>query len=151
MITGNLRYVLGLLRALAKLKAWDMRIEWEGGGYTGPAYLLSVCNGRRVGKLFMMAPDAEFDDGLFDVVFAPQLSRWRVAEFLWKLMRVKHLHHSDVQHFRTPWLRFTSSPGSPIHADGEMLATDWTDANIRLLPRRLTIFAPPPAESAANG
>jgi len=140
-ITGNLRYILGLMRALMKLKAWDMQIEWEGGSYQGPTYLLSVCNGRRVGKLFMIAPSAEFDDGQFDVIFAPKLSMLRVFQFLGRLFLAKHLQHPDVKHFRTPWIRFHSSPGSPIHADGEMLGDDWTDVNIRLLPAKLRIFS----------
>ena len=140
-ITGNLRYIIGLLRALTKLKAWEMKIEWEGGSYHGPTYLLSVCNGPRVGKLFMIAPDAKFDDGVFDVIFAPKMSRWRVLQFLARLFMVKHLDHADVKHFRTPWIRFTSQPGTPMHADGEILGEAWTDVSIRLLPKRLRVFS----------
>ncbi len=139
-VTGNLRYILGLLRALVKLKAWNMKIEWENGQYDGPTHLLSVCNGRRVGKLFMMAPYAEFDDGLFDVVFVPRLSRWQVLIFLTRLMRAKHLEYPGVQYFRTSWIRFTSQPGTPIHADGEMLAESWYDGDVRLLPKKLQVF-----------
>ncbi len=139
-ITGNLRYILGLMRALLKLKAWEMSIEWEGGSYHGPTYLLSVCNGRRVGKLFTIAPDAEFDDGVFDVIFAPKMSMPRVIQFLSRLIFAKHLDHPDVKHFRTPWIRFTSKPGTPIHADGEILTDAWTDVDIRLLPKRLQVF-----------
>lgn len=139
-ITGNLRYIIGLFRALMKLKAWKMKIEWEGGSYEGPTHLLSVCNGRRVGKLFMMAPSAEFDDGQFDVVFAPKLSMFRVFHFLGRLFLAKHLQHPDVQHFQTPWIRFTSQPGSPIHADGEMLSDSWNEVDIRLLPAKLQIL-----------
>ncbi len=139
-VTGNIRYLLGLVRALAKLRAWNMEMEWEGGHLSGPTYLLSVCNGRRVGKLFLMAPRARFDDGLLDVVYAPRLTWPRLFQFLWQLLRGKHLLHPDVRHFQTPWIRLRSDPGTPIHADGEMLGEDWTNIDIRLQPGQLTVF-----------
>ncbi|HQF70220.1 MAG TPA: diacylglycerol kinase family protein, partial [Promineifilum sp.] len=64
-LSGEVRYIVALLRALAKLKPWQMSLAWDGGGYEGPAYLLSVCNSARTGG-FMMAPGALLDDGLLD-------------------------------------------------------------------------------------
>ena len=42
---------------------------WDGNHYQGPAYLLSVCNSERTGG-FTMAPGAEIDDGVMDLVIA---------------------------------------------------------------------------------
>ena len=32
-LSGNIRYIAALVKALIKLQAWQMHIEWEGGGH----------------------------------------------------------------------------------------------------------------------
>jgi diacylglycerol kinase (ATP) len=66
-LSGEIRYVIALIRALVKLKAWQMRITWDDGEYEGPTFLVSVCNSPRTGG-FYMAPEASTDDGLLDFI-----------------------------------------------------------------------------------
>src|SRR5690606_14030555 len=77
-LSGNTRYLVALVRALLKLKAWNMRVRWDDGEIEGPTLLLSVCNSPRTGGVFLMAPPARVDDGLLDFVYAPEMSRARV-------------------------------------------------------------------------
>ena len=85
-LSGELRYVVALLRGLVKLKGWQMQVRWDDGGHDGSVYLLSVCNGPRTGG-FYMAPQATVDDGLFDFVFAPEVPKLTVLSILIKLFR----------------------------------------------------------------
>ena len=140
-LSGEIRYMVALVKALAKLKAWQMEITWDGGGYTGPAYLLSVCNGPRTGG-FQMAPDAHFDDGLFDFVFAPEVPKRKVVSVLLKLMRGEHVHDPVVTYARTTNITLTSAPGTPIHADGELFSESETAVSYRILPGKVTLLAP---------
>lgn len=139
--SGELRYVAALVRALIRLQAWQMAITWDGGGYTGPTYLLSVCNGPRTGG-FYMAPLAKFDDGLFDFVFAPEVSKLSVVHILLRLFRKTHIEHPAVTYGKTRRLQLTSQPGTPIHADGEVIGEAETAVNYELLPRKVTLLAP---------
>jgi diacylglycerol kinase (ATP) len=138
-LSGELRYVVALLRGLVKLRAWDMQIRWDDGGHDGPAYLLSVCNGPRTGG-FYMAPDAVVDDGLFDFVFAPQVPKLTVIHILLKLFRKTHIFHPDVVYGRTRHLSIRSRPGTPIHADGEIIAEAATQIEYDILPGKLTLL-----------
>ncbi|MCB8926628.1 MAG: diacylglycerol kinase family lipid kinase [Ardenticatenaceae bacterium] len=138
-LSGELRYVLALLKGLIKLTAWDMQIRWDDGGYDGPAYLLSVCNGPRTGG-FYMAPNAAVDDGLFDFVFAPEVPKLTVLSILVKLFRKTHIQHPDVVYGRTQHISITSSPGTPIHADGEIIAEAATQIEYQILPGKLTLL-----------
>jgi len=139
-LSGELRYLVALARAIIKLKAWQMEVVWEGGSYTGPAYLLSVCNSPRTGG-FTMAPGALLDDGLFDMVFAPQLPKRTVLAVLLRLLRGgRHIHHKDVVFERTPWLRVASTPGTPVHADGEIFTESATVVAYQILPRKVTLL-----------
>lgn len=138
-LSGELRYVVALLRGLIKLKAWQMQLRWDNGGHDGPTYLLSVCNGPRTGG-FYMAPDATVDDGLFDFVFAPQVPKLTVLNILVKLFGKTHIHHPQVVYGRTRHISITSQPGTPIHADGEIIAEAATHIEYMILPGKLTLL-----------
>ncbi len=140
-LSGEIRYVVALVRALVKLKAWNMRIDWDGGSYVGPTYLLSICNSARTGG-FKMAPGAITDDGLFDFVLAPEVSKATVVAILMRLFKGTHVHHSKVTFARTSRLVIESTPGTPMHADGEIVAESETTVECTVQPGKLTLLAP---------
>ncbi len=138
-LSGEIRYIVALMKGLIKLKAWQMDLRWDGGGYKGPTYLLSVCNGPRTGG-FYMAPDAAVDDGLFDFVFAPKVPKRTVLAILVRLFRKTHIYHPQVVYGRTTHITITSQPGTPIHADGEIIAEAATRIEYKILPGKLTLL-----------
>ncbi len=140
-LSGEIRYLAALVKGIFKLKAWQMQISWDSGGYDGPAYLLSVCNGPRTGG-FQMAPQAKFDDGLYDFVFAPEVPKRTVVAVLLKLMKGEHIHHPAVTYQRTAELTLTSEPGTPVHADGEVFTESATAVSYHILPSKVTLLAP---------
>lgn len=140
-LSGEIRYMVALVRALIKLKAWHMRITWDDGSYEGPTYLLSVCNGPRTGG-FYMAPEAKMDDGLLDFVLAPEVPKRTVLAILGRLLRGTHLEHPAVISGRTQKLEIHSEPGTPIHADGEIVAEAATGVSYQLSPGKLTLLSP---------
>jgi len=140
--SGNLRYVAALVKSLFKLRAWHMRIRWDNGEHEGPMYLLSVCNSPRTGGVFYMSPGASVDDGLFDFVFAPEMPKWRVLSIVPRLFKGSHIGHPLVTHGRTRRLMVESDPGTPIHADGEIVAESERRVEYELLPRRLRVLSP---------
>lgn len=141
-LSGNIRYVVALAKALVKLQAWNMRVCWEGGEFSGPTLLLSVCNSPRTGGLFYMSPTALMDDGLFDIVYAPEMSRLKVMTILPRLFKGTHLNHPLVQHDRSNWLRIESDPGTPIHADGEVISESERYVAYEVLPGKITLLSP---------
>ncbi|NKQ34429.1 MAG: diacylglycerol kinase family lipid kinase [Chloroflexi bacterium] len=139
-IKGEMRYVAAMLQALRKLRAWQMQVTWDGGGYDGPLYLLSICNGPRSGG-FYMAPDAQVDDGLLDYVMAPEVSKLTVVNILLKLMRRSHIGHKDVVYGRSSRILIKSQPGTPAHADGEIISESLTSIECVVLPGKVTLLA----------
>jgi diacylglycerol kinase (ATP) len=139
-ISGEMRYMAALGRSLIKLKAWQMQIAWDDGGYDGPTFLLSLCNGPRTGG-FMMAPGALFDDGLLDYVLAPKVPKLTFISMLLRLLRGTHYEHPRTVHGRTAKLTIQSRPGTPIHADGEILSETAVDIQYSVLPGKLTLLA----------
>jgi diacylglycerol kinase (ATP) len=138
-ISGEMRYLVALVRGIIKLKAWQMQITWDDGRYDGPAFLLSVCNGPRTGG-FMMSPGAEFDDGLLNYVLAPEVSKVTFLGMLLRLMRGTHLEHPQISSGATRRLEIRSQPGTPIHSDGEILSEAAEYITYEVLPGKLTLL-----------
>lgn len=140
-LSGEVRYVVALIRALARLKPWHMKLDWDDGTFEGPAYLLSVCNSPRTGG-FMMAPGALLDDGKLDMVFAPQVRKVTVLSILAKLMRGEHIHDPHVIFRRVTRIDLTSRPGTPLHSDGEIFDEAAGTVRYRVLPGQVNLLAP---------
>lgn len=139
--SGNIRYVLALFKALIKLKAWQMEITWDHGSYDGPAYLLSICNSSRTGGLFPIAPGARMDDGLLDVVLAPEVSKARVLVLITRLFRGTHIFDPQVTHVQTSTLDVKCVPPTPVHADGEIIAETAGHIEYQIIPDKITLLA----------
>jgi diacylglycerol kinase (ATP) len=143
-LSGNIRYIVALIKAIIRLKAWHMQINWHNGGethsYEGPAYLLSICNSPRTGGLFYMAPQAKMDDGLLDFVFAPEIPRWQILAILPRLFNGSHINHPSVTTGHLTEMTVLCQPGTPIHADGEVLTESATAVQFRVLPGKITLL-----------
>ncbi len=140
-ISGEARYYLAILKGIIKLKAWQMSITWDDGEYIGPTYLVSICNGPRTGGM-MIAPGASLDDGYFDIVLSPEVPKTTVVSFLLKLTNGTHIEDPKITFVRTKSLKITSQPGTPLHADGEILSHAAQELRYDILPKKLTIISP---------
>ncbi|MFQ5612822.1 MAG: diacylglycerol/lipid kinase family protein [Anaerolineae bacterium] len=139
-IKGTLRYVIAALRGIWQARSWHMRLQWDDGEYEGSITLVSVGNSPRTGGAFWMTPQAELDDGYLDFVFAPAMSRWQQLRLLPLTFSGAHVHHPLVTQARTRRLQITSSPPTPIQADGEVIARGATDIAYTLLPKKLRVI-----------
>ena len=82
-----------------------------------------------------IAPDAELDDGEFDVVTVGEVGKLRFLGNLPKVFKGTHVEEDEVRVFRARTLELSASRPFPVYADGEHL-TD-LPASLRVLPRAL--------------
>jgi diacylglycerol kinase (ATP) len=139
-VKGNLRYLLAALKSIIQAKPWQMRLVWDDGVYEGPVTLASVGNSHRTGGLFYMTPQAVLDDGLLDVVYAFDLTRWQLLTLLPKTLKGDHIRHPLVRYLQTKSLSITASPATPIQADGEVIAKTATEINYSIIANKLRVI-----------
>ena len=107
--------------------------------------MISVMNGQRMGGGFMMAPQGQPDDGLFDLCIARQVSRARIFGLIPHFLRGTQATQEPIQTGRTRRVVVTAVEGVlPAHADGETLCTDGRRLELELLPRQIEIICQPP-------
>lgn len=91
--------------------------------YDDRAYALVVANGSTFGHGMKIAPDARYDDGLFDVVVIDNISRVRVLAALKSVYDGSHLTHPAVHHMRAAEVHVHCPTGAVgMELDGEYAA-----------------------------
>jgi YegS/Rv2252/BmrU family lipid kinase len=138
---GNLVYAYAALRTLLTWKPgrFTVRVDDERVRFTG--YSVSVANSRAFGGGMYIAPDAELDDGEFDIVAVGEVGKLRFVSNLPKVFKGTHVDEEEVQVFRAPHLELSASRPFPVYADGEHIAE--LPVSLRILPRALSVLAPP--------
>jgi diacylglycerol kinase (ATP) len=114
-----------------------------------PFLMVSTMNGRRLGGMFMVAPDSEPGDGLFDVCLAGKISQLGILGVVPKFIQGTQAGHPEVKIVRTAKIHVRAVSGSiPAHADGETICTAGTELWIDLLPAALEVVTGPAGEAA---
>jgi YegS/Rv2252/BmrU family lipid kinase len=139
-LRGNSVYVYSMVRTLIGWHSarFTLALGEESKRISG--YFVAVANNSVYGGGMYIAPDAELDDGEFDVV---SIGEGGKLQFLWGLKDVlkgNHLSKDSVDVFRTPRLELDASRPFPVYADGDHL-TD-LPVSLRVLPHSLSILVP---------
>jgi YegS/Rv2252/BmrU family lipid kinase len=140
---GFLMYLWAVMRVLATDGRWPypMRITVDGRPLPHRAVtLITVANGPRAGGGFLLAPDAQPDDGLFDVVLADQLGRLGILYLLPHTIRGTHKGKKPVTMLRARHVLIEGERGLPGHVDGEVMCTQGRRIEFEILPGRLKVW-----------
>jgi YegS/Rv2252/BmrU family lipid kinase len=120
-----------------------VRLDVDGRSMTLPTLMVSVMNGRRLGGGFWMAPEAEPDDGLFDICVARQASRRRIVQIVPHFMRGTQGTQPEIQFLRGRKITIEAVEGVlPAQTDGEIISTQDKRLDIEMLPGALTVVVP---------
>jgi YegS/Rv2252/BmrU family lipid kinase len=137
---GSLVYVYGALRALATWKParFDLLVDGEPLQFTG--YSVAAANAPGYGGGMLLAPSAQLDDGLFDVVLAGELSKRRFLTVLPKVFKGAHVDEPSYRMVRARELQIDADRPFVLYADGEPIGE--TPVTIRIVPGALQVLAP---------
>jgi YegS/Rv2252/BmrU family lipid kinase len=118
---GKAAYAVGSAVAGVREQGWTLRVEVDGSVvHDGePVLMVGVCNGRTIGGGTEIAPDAEPDDGLLDVVVATSTGPLARLGFGVAMRRGDHVDRDDVQTYRGRRVTISGEP-FPSNADGEL-------------------------------
>jgi YegS/Rv2252/BmrU family lipid kinase len=137
---GNLVYAYAALRTLIAWKParftiaiGEQRTRMEG-------YSVVVANNSAYGGGMYIAPDADLEDGQFDVVTLAKLGKLRYLGNLPKVFKGTHVRIPQVQVVRASRLSLSASRPFAVYADGEHL-TD-LPADLRVIPHALGVLVP---------
>jgi diacylglycerol kinase (ATP) len=142
-LRGSIRYIVAALLGVLKNPQWTMHLEWDAGGYQGPATLVTAGNNPLTGGVFYMAPHADPYDAKLDFVFGYVPSRLHILQLLPRTMKIgeaSYVKHPAIHEVRVSWLKIHTDQPTPIHADGEIQFEATQDIEYRILPDYLPVL-----------
>jgi len=140
LLKGHLVYLYAGLRALAAWKPARFTITLDGRRSEFSGYSVAAANSKAFGGGMFLAPDAELDDGLLDVVHIVQFGKLRYLANLPKVFKGTHVDEDVVFVDRASEVVIEADRSFAVYADGDHI-TD-LPATIRVLPRGLQVIAP---------
>ena len=137
---GDLVYLLAVFEGLLDgVITPDVDIEFASTKLRGPMTMANISNGPWVGGMFHIAPMAVLDDGLFDLVYAREMSRFRILSLLPKLLRGAHIDDELIEHHAIDSFSLRCKKAIPSHLDGESQPLQNT-FDVHMLPKALSII-----------
>ena len=137
---GKVSYYWATLAVFFGWQAGEMRVTVGDETRSGRMIDAMICNGRFLGGGMMMCPDAEPDDGVFDVLLIGDVTKRDLAFVLPKTYKGKHLPHPRLELLRGSVVTVDADEPLPIELDGEQPGT--TPARFEVVPRALALRVP---------
>ncbi len=139
-LRGNAIYLYSVLRTLFKYRPVSLAMQFNNQTHTNDYFMVTVGNGMSLGGGFLLTPDAQIDDGLFDLCLIQNMPMPSVLRNLLKVYSGKHKEDPRVEIVRTENLKIQSEEPFAVHVDGELLGMDLTALNVEIIPRALNII-----------
>src|ERR687893_117767 len=121
-VFGMLAYRIGALAAGLRSVGWPLQVSVDGATITDRnrrVLQVGVLNGRTIGGGTPLAPHAQPDDGLADVVVSTAVGPVARMRYAWLLRHGRHTEHPDVVLVRGRTVELAGPP-VPINSDGEL-------------------------------
>jgi diacylglycerol kinase family enzyme len=140
VLGGRISFQYAAMATLLSYIPPTVHVESDGGAYDGPAQNVVVANCRFFGGGMWVAPKAEPDDGLFDVVLMGDIKRFKALRSIGDIYQGRHLDNPEIRTWRTAEIRVSSGDRVLVDVDGEMCGT--LPATFRVVPKALNLVVP---------
>lgn len=145
---GRLSFMLATARAGLAYENQRVRLVFDG-DESAPADVtintVAVANGRYFGGGMFVAPQAELDDGQFDVVSLGDMGKLDFLRHGRKIYAGTHLGLDKVSQRRARVVRAEPIGGEPVRLDVDGETPGMLPATFRVLPAALRLVAPLPS------
>ena len=122
---GFISYVKSTLEQQKKLQSYPIDIIIDHKKFSIEVYLLCIANSNQFGNNIKIAPNAQLNDGLLDIVIVPSMNQMKlpfqfIKHFLIKNVRAKHnINNQQIDYFQTKSITIINKNNAPMHIDGE--------------------------------
>lgn len=138
---GQQVYTYAALRALMGWKHATFTIESEEGTRSVRGWSVGAANSKAYGGGMFVAPDAELDDGLLDVVALGACSKRRfLTGILPRVFKGTHVAEPEVSVQRAREVRISADRPFTVYADGDPIGE--LPVTIRAVPQALKVLCP---------
>jgi diacylglycerol kinase (ATP) len=137
---GKVSYVWATFAVFARWSNSEIEVTVDEERRHARMHDVIVSNGAFLGGGMKICPDAQPDDGVFDVLLIGDLAKRDLLLTMPKIFRGTHLPHPKAELLRGSQVAVDASEPLPIELDGEQPGT--TPARFELVPQALRVRVP---------
>ena len=115
---SSLTFASAIIKTFFTFKKRILHCSGESFHFSGPAVAIIAANGRFFGGGLCIAPEAELDDGLIDVVIIGNVTVMDFLKYLPQLRKGSIIDHPKVRYYRTSKLEISGE--GELEKDGQM-------------------------------
>ena len=116
---GPQRYNMAIALELPRFKATTYEITCDGKTFTTEAMLVAVGNGKSYGGGMNICPQAQINDGLFDLIILEPVSKLEFLKVFPRVYSGSHITHPKIRSMRAK--KVTINSKAVAYADGERI------------------------------
>ena len=120
---GNTAYTVATLLKMVSLKSQKMTIELDGKTLERDGVFVEVANSTFTGTTFYIAPEAELDDGLLDVIILNKISRLKLLKLFTSIYDGTHINYPEVEYIKAKKIKITEEKPGKLIPDGEIFGS----------------------------
>ncbi len=139
-LRGTMVYVVAVFKTLRQWTSVKMKIQMDDKEIEDLSYLTCIANGWSVGGGLSLAPDANLNDGFFDICHVSDISSIKIVRHFSRLMNGKINDFSEVSLHRSKKIKITSNDYLPMHLDGEIIEGENKEFDIEIIPNGFTLW-----------
>ena len=139
-LRGNGVYLYAALRALAAWRPARFALSLDGEPAESYGWSVVAANSKAYGGGMYVAPGAELDDGLLDVVTCGDISKLEFLRQLPRVFRGTHVDHPQFTVRRARELRIAADRPFVVYADGDPIGE--LPATLGVLPGAVRVLLP---------
>jgi len=142
VLRGLPLYMMAIFKTLLlNYQAPMTTIQFDDQTIRQPTLMASVANGRRYGGGFLVAPEAQADDGLFDLLVAGYVNRPGILRLLPHFMKGTHVGKKPIYMTRARHVILEAPDPVVAQIDGEIYQNGGCRIELEVLPQSLWIIA----------
>ena len=115
-------YIWGVVKSAVRYEAIPMKIVINDKLIEEKIFMVAICNSKREGGGFIVAPEAINDDGLFDVTFIREIGYLKLLLNISSALNGKLNKLDEVETIRSDKITIESEFPMPLHVDGEVVS-----------------------------
>ncbi len=136
---GRATFYSALVVEFFRWRNTELRVAFAGGERRGAMHDVVVANGRFLGGGMQLAPSAQPDDGLFDLVLVGDVTKLDFVTTSPKIYRGGHVGHPRIEIVRSPWATIEADEPMLVELDGEQEGT--TPTRFEVVPAAVRVRA----------
>ncbi len=139
-IKGPLKYTYSVYKTLITFRPKKFFINYDNNKREIYGMMIAASNMPTYGGGMKITPDADPEDGLFDVCIIKKMSKIHFIKIFPKVYEGKHIYDKHVEIFKTTALTLDSEYPFSVFADGEYICK--LPASFKIVPKKLNFIVP---------